>query len=364
MSVIARALLHIWHFLYSFLLLLKCLVPRSRPLPIVDSQRKQIPGHVAIVLHLEDEEDATVVADMIDCTQKMADWCCEAGVDTLTIYDEKGVLKANTEAIIDALPPSTHLMPSIRAPHFLPSQPTLGMAIPSHVQYPLTPPASDAETTSTASSISSTSSITPIVSLSVPRRLERPDAASSVTSTSSSFNLRKRTRNGLHTPEPPLRVNLICRDQGKPALARTARQLAFQQQTSSSSPTPALPQVRIADLNAVLQAELPEPELLIVHPLIYPKRTGSFLSVLMPSITLPKSLELYGFPPWQIRLSEIYYDPLPPSRFLSLLFSRRASSPRSTYHGHRRDSSSAVITEVEFRRALDAFGRAEMKVGK
>lgn len=47
-------------------------------------------------------------------------------------------------------------------------------------------------------------------------------------------------------------------------------------------------------------AELPPPDLLIVHPLLYPSVSSSLFSKPM----LPPPLELYGFPPWQIRVTE------------------------------------------------------------
>ncbi|KAG8848743.1 hypothetical protein FRB96_001022 [Tulasnella sp. 330] len=354
----AYAFLLVWHGLQSCFILFKSLLPRPTPLALADSRRKQVPRHVALVLHAGDAQDEAVISDMIDCTRQMIRWCSRAGIDMLTLYDEKGILKANSDTIIDSLPTSTH---TIRVTH---PPPQAASSIPPHVQYPLTPPSSDAETASSGSSSSSATSTSPPIHFSVPCE---PMSVDDTPSASSTTDLRRRrTRTGLQTPEPPadpLMVNIICRDQGKPALARAARQLAFQQHTSTSEAPIA---VRIEDIDAILRDEMSEPDLLIVHTLLYPRKRASFLSRLVPNITLPKPVELYGFPPWQVRLSEIHYDPLPPSRFFSLLFASRPSSPppAPSRKSGVIPASPSVITEFEFRRSLDAFGNAEMRVGK
>lgn len=88
---LAYAFLVVWHSLHSFLILLQCLLSRPRPLALVDSRRKQVPRHVALVLHADDVQDDVAASDMIDCTRRMIHWCSTAGIDILTVYDEKGM---------------------------------------------------------------------------------------------------------------------------------------------------------------------------------------------------------------------------------------------------------------------------------
>ncbi|KIO20880.1 hypothetical protein M407DRAFT_29484 [Tulasnella calospora MUT 4182] len=61
-------------------------------------------------------------------------------------------------------------------------------------------------------------------------------------------------------------------------------------------------------------------------------------------------MELHSFPPWQIRLTDIFYEPLSTQRFVSFLLDRR--------------SDARLINEQDFRRALDQFAKVDMKVGK
>jgi len=61
-------------------------------------------------------------------------------------------------------------------------------------------------------------------------------------------------------------------------------------------------------------------------------------------------LELHGFPPWQIRLTE--FDENKP---LDLTWHRWA---------HHTRSAGRPLDETEFRRALDTYAAAEMRLGK
>lgn len=77
------------------------------------------------------------------------------------------------------------------------------------------------------------------------------------------------------------------------------------------------------------------PELMIVYD-IFP-------------ITSQKVLELHGFPPWQMRLTEIYHSE-------NLVTSR-----------WKRDEAllgPVPIAMAEFGRALDQYSQAEMRLGK
>ncbi|KAF8168147.1 hypothetical protein B0H34DRAFT_684406 [Crassisporium funariophilum] len=65
----------------------------------------------------------------------------------------------------------------------------------------------------------------------------------------------------------------------------------------------------------------------------------------------PTPPELHGFPPWQIRLTEIYQ---------SVLVGR---TPR-TWFRESRSPLPLPLDEFNFREALDEFASAEMRFGK
>lgn len=87
-------------------------------------------------------------------------------------------------------------------------------------------------------------------------------------------------------------------------------------------------------------------------------------------------LELYGFPPWQIRLTEIQcvlYHFLPMASFI-LVLTLRCFISHDGYVGLRswlkpwkgrwRSPPCILLDEAEFCQALDGFSGAEMRLGR
>ncbi|KAG8904593.1 hypothetical protein FRB99_001512 [Tulasnella sp. 403] len=322
---IYRVLLSMVHLGHAIVLILKCLVPRPIPKKLT-AERRLSPKHVALLLHVEPNKAGSekVASDLVECVRRAVEWCNEAGIETLSVYDERGLLKVHLDDVISVLPAGT--------------QPALPVQTSSYSSvFPITPPPSDGEATSSSSSTTSVHS--PLLSFRVPTVTNTfvtgsdRENANTVRQTRPSHSSSQASG---HTGSE-LQLNVLCRDQSKPAIARAAQQLSYRHLSNKSAP---VPQVDIDQLDQILEADFSSPDFLIIHPLLYPSS---------PRALIPKPFELYGFPPWQIRLSEMYYDPLPPERFFSVLLSRPAA---------------AIITETDFRRALDSFAQADFKVGK
>ncbi|GAA5941361.1 ditrans,polycis-polyprenyl diphosphate synthase [Sporobolomyces koalae] len=113
-------------------------------------------------------------------------------------------------------------------------------------------------------------------------------------------------------------LRLLSREAGRPQLAHVARKLALNRATELDRDLVPLTSEKVAQ---VIDAfPLPEPDLLFVFG-------GSYL-------------RLSGFPPWQIRLSEMYHYAFP----------AWLPSPPLDY---------SIL-----RKALDVYGKAEMRLGR
>ncbi|GAA5880869.1 hypothetical protein JCM1840_003306 [Sporobolomyces johnsonii] len=260
----------------------------------------KVPRHLAVVLAPTARRagSAEDVAEKREQLARLMRWCSELSVEQLTVFDRDGVLvdHADSIAALEGLRPLL-----VKA---APSEPSLVTLVPVEAESPPRPSSStvvadddDPDSTSTSSSSfdeASGSSTT----------LVPDESGSSPIKSTPSFTLR-----------------LLSRKAGRPRLARLAQELAsarLAHHLDSSSEESALTSEQVAE--AIDAFPLPEPDLLFVFGGPY--------------------LRLHGFPPWQIRLSEMYHYPspawLPP--------------PDLTY--------------PVLRRALDVYGRAEMRLGR
>ncbi|KAG8892610.1 hypothetical protein FRC01_014064, partial [Tulasnella sp. 417] len=288
-SLIFSFILWVLHLIRSVFLITRHLIPRGQPQALT-AKRRLFPKHVALCLHVNSHptspEQDQVVTDMVART----------GVETLSIYDERGILKLHHQALAASLPncnPSPTLPPSVS-----------GNASSAN-NFPLTPPPSDGETSSSSDSASTSSSATlnlnPVVSYTI------SSASSPSPLPASSLRNRDPANSGTQSPLPSLKLHILCRDQSKPAIVQAAQQLSFQRSSNS-------PKLEVNQVNSILEGEYPPPDLLIIHPIYYPSSLFSVLS--LPS----EPMELHSFPPWQIRLTDIFYDPLSTQRFVSFLW--------------------------------------------
>jgi len=150
-----------------------------------------------------------------------------------------------------------------------------------------------------------------------------------------------------HSPET-FTLHLVSPDTGKPTIATVADSLlrkAANGLRRSAVPVTAdaeLFKISASDLQDILEGDrgYGPPDLMIVHNVTVPKRQSA-------------PLELHSFPPWQVRLTEIHYNGYSGlrDRWMRAKFFPRAKTW-------------IMISEVDFRRALDEYSSAEFRLGK
>jgi len=301
MRFLGFLLLSILHGCYAltraFQALAKHLFPRQRQSRDVYTPRGKIPGHIALVLAHGDAQKRhgqLLVEDvkaMLESVLRVAGWCQDTGVGKLTVYDREGVLDANASYLRRKLVPAQQPhQKSIKPARFVSDLPT--------------PPASDTSTGATeVDSDPEDSKAVGMTQFTIP-----PPA----------------------TDSKPLHVNIISDKDGRTEVALCARQIAaFQREQKDPLESASLFKLDINTLDAVLEAKLQSPDMLLVHS--------------MSPALFKKPLELHAFPPWQIRLTEMHHSQV------------RSFSPFG--------KSYAVVESDAFARALDIYSDAEFRVG-
>ncbi|POY76474.1 hypothetical protein BMF94_0675 [Rhodotorula taiwanensis] len=216
----------------------------------------------------------------VDVLQSLLSWSRQLGIATLSVYDETGALLRHATGHAEAL--------DLRV-------------------------ISSEEETKTEGIVTLVESWSPMkseVRQSSPDGTPTPRSAQEDASADSGTTLVAD-----EAPPAPLRVNLVSRAAGRPRLARLAQDLAVQSHQTGAE----VKSERVSEVADSLP--LGEPDLLLVLG-------GSYL-------------RLHGFPPWQLRLTEMYHHSWP------TWFSK---PPELTYN--------------ILRRALDVYGRAEMRLGR
>ncbi|KAI0361532.1 hypothetical protein OH77DRAFT_1492567 [Trametes cingulata] len=322
MSWLASVALALLHALYRLVLVFKSVFHSDKePRPIA-ARRSKMPSHLALTLVPNSEDDDEVNEQyMLDSVEKVVHWCKLAGIRRLTVYDRQGVLAKCSLELRRRLHP-----PSEAEPEDSP--------VECDIQYPPTPPPSDDADSRPLSPYSE--SATPKLGVTTIH------FANPLRARKRMNGLKRRRMSHGKTYEPQLTLHIVSYQSGKPAVAAAARTFlhAARQCKGPNRVAHALPQLpSIQDLSAVLEGEhgFPSPDLMIVHRK-------------PPIAQLRSPVELNGFPPWQTRLTEIYWDRFPP--VASQLRKRATSGDHSS------------IEETEFRRALDEFADAEMRLGK
>ncbi|GAA5975566.1 hypothetical protein JCM11641_003536 [Rhodosporidiobolus odoratus] len=221
----------------------------------------------------------------VEQVQRLAGWCSELGMQSLTVYDETGLLLRQADNVAEAL-------------GFQVAPASFKVAMQGLVV--LQPPEAVA-----------------LEGEKAPIRDERkPDLAAALEDEGSASSATLVDSPPPSTLSSSFTVNLISRSAGRPALATLAQVVAAGRAYSKT--TTALTSEAVSEIVDALP--LPEPDLLFVFGGPY--------------------LRLQGFPPWQIRLSEMYHH----------------SSPSWL--------PPPLLTYDLFRPALDVYGRAEMRLGR
>lgn len=317
--MVASLFLWFLHLLHVSLVSLTRKFRKHRYLPPqpVTAYRSKLPKHLAIILVSSDAANPKHTEGLyLECLARVVKWCRASGIEQLTAYDAEGTLLGCSDIIQERL---THC-------DELPTEES-----ESELEYPLTPPLSEASESRSHSPDFEDSpvqlNVTTLCSFkkSIPHHRRREVAV-------------RRRAHHKHSHCDPLTLHVISRSASKAAIASAARFLLdeeFQRRQNSYD----LDHVRayklpVPELNSILEGGLSSPDFMIVHH-VHPQDP-------------PPPLELHGFPPWQIALTEIYrtiaHDAAP----------LRCSN----------NTVSSLITEEAFCRALDEYAGAQFRLGR
>ncbi|KAF5384894.1 hypothetical protein D9615_001488 [Tricholomella constricta] len=207
----------------------------------------------------------------------------------------------------------------------------------SEVEYPLTPPPSDYSESRPMSPQHGSQLDMHTVTIRVSNKQTNPRPRKDA------FNWRK--DHGInHSLEKQMTLCLASRESSKPAIASLAQSFASRNKRKSRKSTK-YPKgdaftLTVDALDSLLESAdhtLSSPDFMIIHPI-------------NPIHYNETPLELHGYPPWHIRLTEIYHN-----RFQHL--------PTWSIR-HPLSSQPIPLDETTFNQALDEFATAEMRFGK
>ncbi|KAH9081893.1 hypothetical protein EDB83DRAFT_2335423 [Lactarius deliciosus] len=323
MHLLFRFVLWVLHILYSVYLALSSI--RSRYLQsaprVLTATRSKIPSHLALVLVSQEPELCVSEAreTFLACTERAVAYCRAAGIRCLSVYDRQGILLSAFDDIGE------------RLEKCLP--PTQDQFSQAEAVFPLTPPLSDDSDVSDGRYFKGKTYVKTICSGdATERRKKRGRNRAAI----------QRHRMSGPSNSETFMLQLLSRDTGKPTIAAIADSLL--RNAAHRPPRKAKEEfgVSISDLEAILEGArgYTAPDLMIVHHVTVPRRQCP-------------PLELHSFPPWQLRLTEIYHDGFTGSRDRWL---RAKVFPRA--------KTWTVLSELDFRRALDEYSGAEFRLGK
>lgn len=313
MLFLLRSLLHVLHFFYYLFTLVVSWKPQPQPHEL-SYPRKQVPRHLALLLISDGGESASadaVLECFLESVQRTVGWCRSVGIRKLTIYDRDGLLAANIEQVSQRL--------SVPTQHHSEDE-------ASEIEYPLTPPPSD---------VSDSRPLSPVNLRSLDLDVSILEIYPTPAEQESKQGVKQRGKPLLASEKTTdeIVIYVVSRTSGKPAVARAAHVMA-------SDPGWQQQRIGVRDLHVILEGDrgLPSPDFMIVY------------NVFSSSRRRGKPLELYGFPPWQIALTEFHdcSDYSPPSLPWASASSRDPEP----------------LSEISFRRGLDEFADAQMRFGK
>lgn len=312
--MVASLFLWLLHLLHASLVFLTVKFQKRRYLPPqpVTAHRSKLPKHLAIVLVSSDAANPKHTEGLyLECLARVVKWCRALGIEELTAYDAEGTLLGCSDIIQERL---THH-------DDLPTDES-----ESELEYPLTPPLSEASESRSHSPDFEDSpvqlNVTTVCSFRKGASHHRPREVA----------VRRRAHHK-HSPCNPLTLHIISRSASKAAIASAARFLLDEElrrrQNSYDVDHVGGYELPIPELNSILEGGLPSPDLMIVHH--------------MCPQDPPPPLELHGFPPWQIALTEIH---------------------RTIAHDAASLQRPSLITENAFCRALDEYAGARFRLGR
>ncbi|KAG1801668.1 uncharacterized protein HD556DRAFT_1438675 [Suillus plorans] len=294
--MVASLFLWLLHLVHASLVFLTTKFRKRRYLPpqSLTAYRSKLPKHLAIILVSHDAVNPKHTEELyMECLVRVVKWCKALGIEQLTAYDAEGKLSVGMLLLL-----LTSNDPQGRLTHHddLPTDES-----ESEVEYPLTPPLSEA---SESRSHSPDFGDFP-VQLNVTTVCSFKKGASH--HRSREVAVRRRRAHHKHSHNP-LTLHIISRSASKAAIASAARFLLDEEVCRRQNSQ---------DLDHK-EGGLPSPDFMILHD-VHPQDP-------------PPPLELHGFPPWQMALTEIH---------------------RTIVHVAPNNPMASLITEEAFCRALD-----------
>ncbi|KAJ3551042.1 hypothetical protein NMY22_g43 [Coprinellus aureogranulatus] len=321
MHIVYALILRLFHLVYATSIFFSLLWERHRRRRArsLQTTRRRIPKHLAIVFiappNLSKESISNVIVESV---ANSVQWCRQLGVPKLTVYEQHGHVTECEQEIRSRLLAS----------------PVDCETSESEVEYrPLTPPPSE-HSESRPLSPSHSPSLIPVTTILI------TDSQKGKGTSSRRANLRRRRNGDEEASRNPLQLCLISRDASKCAIAAVAtslaRNAAVRQRKGGRQATEFT--LSVDALESMLENEdgLSPPDFMIVHPLS------------TENTSRKSPLELHGFPPWHIRLTEIYTSRTYPAKWFP-------SSPSNV---------ARPLDKSIFCNALDQFAGAEMRFGK
>ncbi|KIK70941.1 hypothetical protein GYMLUDRAFT_52117 [Collybiopsis luxurians FD-317 M1] len=329
--VLAYPFLALLHAVYSLVVLSISFfrhLTRPDPSPL-SAKRKRVPQHLAVLFVADSDFDQkTNKHCILESVQRTIQWCQQIGIPQLSVYDCDGIILSNIGAI-----------KRTAAPECLSKEPEVDRR---RIHYPPTPPLSDyAESRPLSPSEDSFIGLKSFITLNIsPPRLGARRTVSNLRDFSPTHSAPADTK-----MVQSLALHVLTREASKPTIAATARAMARVEGRSSKSAVKNTFKLSISTLENHLEGQngLSPPDFMIIHPV-------------HPSKYHRSPIELHGYPPWQVRLTEIYCN-----RY------RKQYEARLMWFLPLHVSStllSSSLTEWEFREALDQFAVAEMRLGK
>lgn len=310
-----------WLYVVAVLVLARIQKWRRQQPPMFNLHRNKAPKHLCLNLVGGNEfTSEEVETAFLECLRRTARWCREVGIAVLTVYDRDGVLVWCQESARECIS-------QLETPD--------EDSCESEVEYPLTPPLSEPSISRSQSPESAQlHQGLAVITLKTPlngRLCKRRHVG-----------VRRRQKNST-SEMTSLTIYMASRTSGKPAIACAARSLLkrYVQNRGAVGETQSengLFQLSASDLGPLLESYLPPPDLMIVHSI------GETESPAPP-------LEIHGFPPWQIMLTEFHYT--------------RPEDPgesRLSDTGLR--CTPVLISETAFCRALDEYAGAQFRLGR
>lgn len=317
--MVASLFLWFLHLLHALLVFLTTRFQKRRHSPPqpVSAYRSKLPKHLAIILVSDVAVNPKHTEELyLECLVRVVKWCRALGIEQLTAYDAEGVLLGYSDVIQERL--ALH--------DDLPTDES-----ESEPEYPLTPPLSEASESRSHSpdfeDFPVQLNVTTVRCFKKGASHNRPREVA----------VRRRAHHK-RSPYNPLTLHIISRSASKAAIASAARSLLDEEfrkrQNSHDLERVKTYELPISELNSILEGGLPSPDFMIVHH-VYPQDPQP-------------PLELHGFPPWQIALTEIHQTII------------HDVAPLKHIH----DSMQILITKEAFCRALDEYAGAQFRLGR